>query len=89
MLRDDVAMSVTEGDHTPHRQIGRSHRMSGFHCPKPVAAGVRVGRAVRRLRVVMSEVRLNGSHLDILWYIDSMWFLLYILWNGYFPKKKS
>ena len=63
MLRHHKTVSVTERDHAPHREIGGRHGVAGFHRPEPVAASVGVGGAVRRLRVVMREVRLNGSHL--------------------------
>jgi len=56
VLRHHKTVTVTERDHAPHHEIGGSHRVARFHRTKAVAAGVGVGRAVRRLRIVMSKV---------------------------------
>ena len=67
MQRDDIPMSVTEGDHAAHLLVGGRDGMSGFYRAKPVAARVRVRRAMRRLRVVIRKVvRLDGSHLGLI-----------------------
>jgi hypothetical protein len=63
VLRDHKTVTVAECDHAPHHEIGGSHRVSRFHRAKAVAAGVGVGRAVWRLRIVMSKVRLNRTHV--------------------------
>ena len=67
MQRHNVPVSVTEGDHAAHLLVGGSDGMSGFYRAKPVAARVRVRRAMRRLRVVVGKVlRLDGSHLGLI-----------------------
>jgi hypothetical protein len=54
--RDHVPVTVAERNHTPHRLVRRSQSVSRLNRPKAVTAAVSIGRAMRRLSIVMSKM---------------------------------
>ena len=85
--RNNTSATVTEGDSASYLATGRSSRVSRFHCPHSVTASVNIRRAARRLCQMVSEVRLNWTHLYTLGKVISIsfefWIWIWILNNWF------
>ena len=54
--RDHIPVTIAERNHTPHRLVGRSQSVSRLDRPEAVTTAVCIGRAMRRLSIVMSKM---------------------------------
>jgi len=82
--RDHIPVTVAERNHTPHCLVRRSQSVSRLYRPKTVTTSISIGRAMRRLGIVMRKVRLNRSHLYpiiqtmSLYYFFEIWIQIWI-----------
>ena len=54
--RDHIPVTIAERNHTPHRLVGRSQSVSRLDRPEAVTASISIGRAMRRLGIVMRKM---------------------------------